>query len=219
MTQSTEKGDGELAAPRKATARSARPEEQEFTVQDRRHSARDPEEAPDENGSRVEPRKPSLIDEYRQRAEAAEAKLQEYIEAFKQREREQDQARKRLERDVERKVELKFGGLAGELLQTIDALDLSLAHLPDLPEAEALFDGVRMVRDGFLATLERHGIERIAPDGEPFDPNEAEAMRVDPVEDPAADGKVTETLQPGYRLGEFVIRAARVAVGRHQPSA
>jgi molecular chaperone GrpE len=73
-----------------------------------------------------------------------------------------------------------------------------------------------MARDGFLATLERHGIERIAPDGEPFDPNEAEAIRVDPVDSSAADGKVTETLQPGYRLGEFVIRAARVAVGRFQ---
>ena len=189
--------------------------DEDFSVKDRRHSAiEEDDDGADEAVS--EPRKPTIIDEYRQRTEQAEAKLQEYIEAFKQREREQEDARARLERDVERKVELRFGNLAGELLGTIDVLDLSLAHLPEGPEVEALAKGVKMARDGFLATLERNGIERIAPDGETFDPNDSEALRVDPVESPEADGKVTQTLQPGYRLGDFVIRAARVAVGRHQ---
>jgi molecular chaperone GrpE len=188
--------------------------EEEFTVQDRRHSANE-NGTEDDNGS-VEPRKPTIIDEYRQRTEEAEKQLQEYIEAFKQREREHDDVRLRLERDVDRKVELKFGGLARELLETMDVLDLSLSHMPDDPDPEmnSLANGVKMARDGFLATLERHGIERIAPDGEPFDPNVAEALRVDPVDSADRDGKVTETLQPGYRLGDFVIRAARVAVGR-----
>jgi len=185
----------------------------EFKVQDRRHSALDDEADPTGRAG-VEPRKPTLIDEYRLRTETAEAKLQEYIEAFKSRQREQDDVRLRLERSIDRKVELKFGRLAGELLQTIDVLDLSLTHLREVPEAEPLLDGVTMARDGFLATLERHGIEKIAPDESAFDPNEAEALRIDPVDDPAEDGKVTETLQPGYRLGDFVIRAARVAVGR-----
>jgi molecular chaperone GrpE (heat shock protein) len=47
-----------------------------------------------------------------------------------------------------------------------------------------------------------------------FDPETAEAVRMDPVDDPGLDGKVTETLQLGFRLGDHVIRAARVAVGR-----
>ena len=74
-------------------------------------------------------------------------------------------------------------------------------------------DGVTLVRDRFLATLERNGVERIDPAGEEFDPNVAEALRVDPVDSPDLDGKVTLVLRPGYRLGERVLRAAQVAVG------
>ena len=187
--------------------------QREFKVEDRRHTAYD-EEAGATADAEVGPRKPTVIDEYRRRTETAEAKLQEYIDAFKTHQREQDDVRTRLERDVDRKVELKFGRMAGELLETLDVLDLSLSHMRDVPEAEPLLDGVTMARDGFLATLERHGIEKIAPEGAAFDPNEAEAVRVDPVDGPEADGMVTATLQPGYRLGDFVIRAARVAVGR-----
>jgi molecular chaperone GrpE len=188
-------------------------EEAEFRVEDRRHSVND-ETGEDAGESKFEPRKPSLIDEYRLRTEAAEAKLQEYIDEYKTQKREQDEVRARLERDVDRKVDLKFGNLAGELLQTIDVLEISLSHIREVPEAEPLLSGVTMARDGFLATLERHGIEKIAPEGSDFDPTEAEAIRVDPVDDAGRDGKVTETVQPGYRMGDFVIRAARVAVGR-----
>ena len=97
----------------------------------------------------------------------------------------------------------------------MDDLDLALAHADSVPEARPLADGVAMARTRFLTGLERQGIERIAPDGQPFDPIEAEALRVDPVDSPEMDNVVTETLQPGYRMGDRVIRPARVAVGRH----
>jgi molecular chaperone GrpE len=71
-----------------------------------------------------------------------------------------------------------------------------------------------LARDRFLATLERHGVTRLSLDGEEYDPNLAEAMRVDAVDDPERSGKVTETLRPGYRLGDRVVRPAQVAVGR-----
>ena len=74
--------------------------------------------------------------------------------------------------------------------------------------------GVRIARDKFIETLERHGVERMEPDGEVFDPNTTEAIRVDPVDDDEKDGKITATLRPGYRLGGHIIRAAQVAVGR-----
>jgi molecular chaperone GrpE len=60
----------------------------------------------------------------------------------------------------------------------------------------------------------KHGVERIDPAGEPFDPNLAEAIGVEPVEDEAMDGKVTRTYRAGYVLGERVLRPARVAVGK-----
>jgi len=188
------------------------PEESEFKVDDRRHWKQEGEDGA-EDLSEAAPVRPTIIEEYRTRAEQAEQKLLEYIDAFKQFRKEQEDVRVRLNRDVQRKVELQFGELVGELLNSIDDLDLALAHIGDGEGAQNLARGVQMVRNQFIETLERHGVERMEPDGEEFDPNTAEAIRVDSV-DADQDGKITQTLRPGYRLGERIIRAAQVAVGR-----
>lgn len=196
--------------------RGAADGETEFSVKDRRHWVEEVEEATDEDdGGAPELRQPTLLEEYRERAEAAEQKLQEYIEAFKTFRDEQEQFRVRLNRDVDRRVGLKFGELIAALLESLDDLDLALEHANRVPEARALAEGVEMARRRFLGALERNGVQPISPLGQDFDPNESEAVRIDPVESKDSDGKVTETLRPGYRLGERVIRAARVAVGRH----
>lgn len=188
------------------------PEESEFKVDDRRHWQQEGEDDADDL-TEVTPAKPTIIDEYRDRAEQAEQKLHEYIDAFKQFRKEQEDVRVRLNRDVQRKVELQFGELVGELLHSIDDLDLALAHVGNGEGAQDLARGVKMVRNKFIETLERHGVERVEPDGEEFDPNTTEAIRMDPVGEDK-DGKITETLRPGYRLGGHIIRAAQVAVGR-----
>lgn len=191
---------------------------EEFRVEDRRHWAHGDEEAEEAEGDVAELKQPTLLDEYRQRAEAAEKKLQEYIEAFKKFKEEHEQFRLRLTRDVDRKVALSFGELVGELLESMDDLDLAVEHVNGVPEAEPLAKGVEMARKRFLSILERNGVQQVSPEGDLFDPNEAEAVRVDNVDSPEDDGKVTETLRAGYKLGERVIRAARVAVGRFSGS-
>jgi molecular chaperone GrpE len=186
-----------------------------FKVDDRRHWARqDEDDGQSASDGEEVSTQPTILDEYKHRMEAAESKLQEYIAAFKQNQAEQEAVRARLARDVERKVDLRFGGLVAALLETVDDLDLALSHVQEVPEAESLARGVAMARDRFLGTLEKQGVERIVPDGEEFDPNVAEAVRVDPVDAPEQDGKVLETVRPGYRMGDHVIRAARVSVGR-----
>ena len=187
-------------------------EEPRIKVEDKRHWARDDldEEADDEPTSTV----PTIIDEYRQRAEAAETKLHEYIEAFKASQAEQDQFRERLNRDVERRVSLQFSGLVGELLESIDNLDLALSHAEGIPEAKPLADGVAMVRSQFLASLTRQGVEQIQPEGEEFDPEVAEALSLVPVQDPSQNNRVLQTMRPGYRMGDQVVRPARVVVGK-----
>ena len=186
-------------------------EDDTFRFQDRRRWVDGDEEPARESA----PRPPSMIDEYRERTEAAENKLQEYIEAFKGFKKDQEEFRTRLNRDVDRRVDLQFGGLVEELLEAMDNLDLALEHVNEVPEAEPLARGVELARKRFLEALERHGVEKLDPLGDEFDPNEAEAMRVDPVAEPAKSGKVTDVLRPGYRLRERVIRPAQVAVGRH----
>jgi len=185
-----------------------------FKVADRRHWTQDDEDGGVEEAAEVEPAQPTIIDQYRMRAEAAEQKLQEYIEAFKMHKDEQEQFRVRLTRDVDRRVNMKFAELVHDLLETMDNLDLALAHVGDAGEAAPLVEGVRLARDRFLSSLDRRGVEKISPEQTPFDPEEAEAMRMDPVDSAEQDGMVTETLRPGYRIGDCLIRPARVAVGR-----
>lgn len=200
---------------RKADLPQMEEEAAPFRVEDRRHWARGGDDGPDATDTESEPAstRPSIIDEMQQRAETAERQLQEYIAAFKKSREDMEAARERLSRDVGRRVELQFGELVGDLLEAVDDLDRALSHVEGVDEAAPLAEGVGLARDRFLATLARHGIERIDCEDEEFDPNLAEAVRVDPV-DPSRDGRVTEILRPGYRLGDRVIRAARVAVGR-----
>ena len=186
--------------------------EEDFRVEDRRHWAHGDEQPEEAEAAKI--RQPTLLDEYRQRAEAAERKLQEYIEAFKRFKDDQEEYRLRMSRDIDRRVDLKFGEMVGELLESMDNLDLAVSHANGVPEAEPLAEGVEMAQRRFLSTLEQHGVERISPEGALYDPNESEAVRVDNLESPDDNGKVTETLRPGYKLGERVIRPARVAVGR-----
>jgi len=203
-------------APDRAPAPPETPDRDEpaFRVEDRRHWTH--AEGEPAGTEAPAPRAPALLDEYRARAEGAEQKLHEYIEAFKQFRREQDEFRERLGRDVDRRVELQFGTLLQELLETLDDLDLALEHAGAVPQAVPLVRGLELARKRFLDALERHGVQQFAPVGE-FDPNEAEAVRVDAVADRSLAGTVTLVLRPGYRLGERIVRPARVAVGRHEP--
>lgn len=188
------------------------PEEEPYRVNDRRHWTR--EDAGEAEGHAA-PQQPTILDEFRRRAEDAERQLQEYIAAFKRHQEEQDEFRDRLNRDVERRVELHFSELVTDLLGMVDDLDLALAHVSGVPAAEPLAQGVAIARERFLAALARRGVEPVVPGGERFDPQEAEAIRMDPVDDASRDGCVTAILRPGFRLGSRVIRPAQVAVGRY----
>lgn len=186
-----------------------------FRVEDRRHWVDPSTEADAADQRPAETRAPSIIEEYRARAEAAEGRLQEYIDAFKRARAEQEEVRVRLARDVDRRTDVRFGELVTELLDLLDNLELALDHARQSAAAESLVRGIDLARKRFLDTLEAHGVQRFGEAGAPFDPNEAEAVRVDAVDTPEKDDTITEILRPGYRLGDRVLRAARVAVGRH----
>jgi molecular chaperone GrpE len=101
--------------------------------------------------------------------------------------------------------------LAKELLPALDNLDRALeAAAQDDP----LLDGVRLVRSELSASLARVGVESFSPLGETFDPALHEAMATVPAaaDGGAESGTVVEVYQPGYRLGESIIRPARVVV-------
>jgi molecular chaperone GrpE len=156
---------------------------------------------------------PEELEALRVRAEGAERKLREIQGTFLAARAELDATRARLERDVERKVELKFGALVLDLLESADDLDRAIEHGRTIPAASPVIEGVALARERFLAALAKSGLERIEPIGEVYDPNVAEAAGTLPVADPAAHDTVVELLRVGYKLGGRVIRPARVLIG------
>lgn len=186
-------------------------------VEDKRHWARTAQGDAENGADATSSLEPTVVEECRRRADAAEQKLKEYVAAYRQAQEEQEAFRARLMRDVERRAEIRFGALVTELLETVDDLDLALAHVGDVPEAAPLARGITLARDRFLAALERSGVTRIVPDGQEFDPNLAEAIHVVDAERGDLDGTVASTVRPGYLLGERVLRAARVIVARFRP--
>ncbi len=116
--------------------------------------------------------------------------------------------RKRVARDAVQAQERGVVKLAKELLPALDNLDRAIDAAED---EDPLLAGVRLVRSELSAALARLGIEAFAPLGEAFDPNLHEAVAQQPVEG-ATSGDVAEVFQNGYRMGETIIRPARVLV-------
>jgi molecular chaperone GrpE len=116
--------------------------------------------------------------------------------------------RKRMARENAAAVDRGVAKLAKELLPALDHLELALKAAEG---HEDVVKGFAMVAGELRAALERVGIQSFSPQGEPFDPNEHEAMAQQPAED-AESGTVLEVYQSGYRINGAVLRPARVVV-------
>jgi molecular chaperone GrpE len=166
----------------------------------------------------AEPKLPAIDPEefeaLKVRAEGAERKLREIQGTFLSAKAELEATRARVERDLERRVEIRFADLVKDLLESADDLDRAIEHGRTLRAAAPVMDGVALARDRFLAALAKAGLERLEPLGEAYDPNVAEAVGTAPVSDPAAHGTVVQLARVGYRLAGRVIRPARVVVGQ-----
>ncbi len=136
------------------------------------------------------------------------AERDEYLALAQRTQADFENYRKRVARDAALAQERGVAKLAKELLPALDNLDRAIEAAED---EDPLLAGVRLVRSELAAALARLGIEAFAPLGEPFDPNRHEAMAQQPVEGAVA-GTVAEVYQDGYRMGETIIRPARVLV-------
>jgi molecular chaperone GrpE len=155
---------------------------------------------------------------------AAEAEVEHDLDALLARAKERDEYfalaqrtqadfenyRKRMAREVAQAADRGLAKLAKELLPALDHLELALKAAQG---HEDVVKGFALVRDEFFNALSKVGIQPFSPAGEPFDPNEHEAMASQPAED-AEPGTVIEVYQQGYRLNGAVLRPARVVVAQ-----
>ena len=150
-----------------------------------------------------------------ERLAALEAERDEYLNDLKRVAAEFENYRKRVLRDQESLVARAHERLVRELLPVLDDLERALAAAEEHEEAK-LEEGVRLVHRELKASLDREGVAEIETDGH-FDPHVHEALLSQPSE--AEEGSVLEVLQKGYKLGDHVLRPARVVVAAPQGEA
>lgn len=135
---------------------------------------------------------------------------------------EMENLRRRTARDVQDARAYAIANFAREMLSVSDNLRRALDAVPEEAKAagdagfKALIEGVELTERSMLATLERHGVKRIEPHGERFDPNFHQAMFEVP-DEAKPHNTVTQVVQPGYSIGERVLRPAMVGVSRGGP--
>ena len=138
-----------------------------------------------------------LVAEYRDRAARAEAELKNF--------------RTRVERDRAANREVVIAEVLRNLLPAVDDLDRAEAH-GDLVEGSPLAIVAAKLRAGF----EKYGLQKIGEKGETFDPKLHEAI-VQVYSKDVSVNTVADVIEPGYALGERLLRAAKVAVSVPEP--
>lgn len=146
--------------------------------------------------------------------EAALAQASANKEAELRAHAEMQNIRRRAERDVENAHKFALEKMTGELLTVVDNLERALQAAGAADESsKALREGVEMTLSSFVATLAKFNIEQIDPEGEPFDPQQHQAMSM--IENADVEpNTVVAVLQKGYSLNGRLVRPAMVMVSK-----
>jgi molecular chaperone GrpE len=210
-----------MAEERRGAAPAGAPE---IKVVDRRRFG--PEGEPIAEDDRAPEGAPSAgagaaADEPESRAEtvAAQAKrIDELTRAYAALVEDNKSFRARLEREKERVVGAERAAVAQALLEAADDLERALAAVSGADAQGAatrtLADGVRLSLGALHKRIAELGAQRIPVVGERFDPRVAEAVDTVAVADEARDEVVVQEVRAGYRIGDRILRPARVRVGR-----
>ena len=137
---------------------------------------------------------------------------------------EMDNLRRRTERDVKDAKSYSVAGFARDMLAVSDNLRRALDAIPAEARAageaglNALIEGVEMTERSMLSALERHGVKKLEPEGQKFDPNFHQAMFEVPNPN-VPNNTVVQVVQAGYTIGDRVLRPAMVGVAKGGPKA
>ena len=135
---------------------------------------------------------------------------------------EMENLRRRTEREIADSRVYAISNFARDIIAVADNMDRALGALDkELREkadagTKALLDGVELTERELLKVLEKHGVKKFEPLGEKFDPNLHQAMFELPDASRPA-GTVAQVVQPGYMIGERMLRPALVAVAKGGP--
>lgn len=198
--------------------RRAREDESEIRVTDRRRIQLDENQETDRNVDVQPPSlKPSYVEELEARTRAAEQKVQEVNARFEQLrnhlQKETDDTRQRLNKAADERAQREKADFIAALLPVLDNLERAEEAAASGASAEDIAEGVRRTAASFQNALIAAGVEPIDAIGQDFDPRLHEAVETAEVDREDA-GKVLSEYAKGYRMGNRLLRPARVKVGR-----
>jgi molecular chaperone GrpE len=165
----------------------------------------DPREVADEAAGvdEIDPEPESELEEARRKAA-------EYLNDLRRLAADFDNYRKRVARESEAHATLTTESMVTELVPVLDNLERALDASEHHEEAKVA-EGVQLVRQQLAGLLARRGLEEVPCEpGDAFDPHVHEALSHQPSDLP--EGTIAEVWQRGYRLGDRIVRAARVVV-------
>jgi molecular chaperone GrpE len=146
-------------------------------------------------------------------AASAKAEAAEYLDHLRRLQAEFDNYRKRVTREQTEAVERAATPAVLRLLEVLDDFELALMAATEKPDFDRFLHGVELVYAKLADALKSEGLERMAAEGTPFDPERHEAL----MQTGEGDGEkliVADVLRPGYTLRGRVIRPAGVRVHR-----
>jgi molecular chaperone GrpE len=152
------------------------------------------------------------------------AEAAEYKDKFLRTLAEMENLRRRTEREVADARQYGISQFARDVVAVADNMQRALQALDDeIREkadagVKALLDGVELTERELIKALEKHGVQKIEPQGQKFDPHRHQAMFEVP-DETVPTGTVVQVVQPGYLIGERVLRPALVGVSKGGPKA
>jgi molecular chaperone GrpE len=157
----------------------------------------------------VEERINALLEEI----ERSQQQASEYLDGWQRERAEFANYKNRTAREKEEARTQIASEIIAKYLEIIDDLELAIINRPAEDEAEAWVDGIELIHLKLNAILEDEGVEVILAEGDTFDPNFHEAITYEE-DDDHQDGQVIEVVQKGYKLGDRVLRPAKVRVAK-----
>ena len=156
----------------------------------------------------------SELDQLKLQLAEAETKNAELQDKYLRQAAEFDNYRKRTIKEKAELIKSAAEKLMVAELPVLDDMDRALENMEKGMDADACIEGFKLIVHMFQSILTQNGLEKIETDNQEFDTDYHEAIALIPAPSEELKGKILDCVQPGYKLGDKVIRHAKVAVGQ-----
>ena len=193
-------------------------EEKKMTDEELNTMSEETVETPDNDSAdntEQQPEEPlSKVDQLKLQLAEAEAKIAELQDRYLRQAAEFDNYRKRTMKEKADLIKSAAEKVIVAELPIVDDMDRAIDNMEKGMDADACIEGFKLIAQKFKNTLTQQGLEKIDTDGQDFDTDYHEAIALIPAPTEELKGKILDCVQAGYKLGDKVIRHAKVAVGQ-----